>query len=171
MSARAIIVGTMIASATLSIAPAAIDFSPAFIWSASASVPIGLYRVLPEDHLAVTDLLVVMPPEPIAQFLADRNYLPRGIPLLKQILALPGQTVCRRRLAVMIDGIVMAMARERDHRGRPLPVWQGCRTIAEGEVFLMNWESGDSLDGRYFGPLSAASIIGRAVPLWTFEEP
>ena len=171
MSARAIIVGAMIASATLSITPAAIDFSPAFIWNASASVPIGLYRVLPEDHLAVTDLLVVMPPEPIAQFLADRNYLPRGIPLLKQILALPGQTVCRLRLAVMIDGIVMAMARERDHRGRPLPAWQGCRTIAEGEVFLMNWESGDSLDGRYFGPLPAASIIGRAVPLWTFEEP
>ncbi|MGH6834137.1 MAG: S26 family signal peptidase [Methylocella sp.] len=171
MSARAIIVGTMMASATLSIAPAAIDFSPAFIWNASASVPIGLYRVLPEDHLAVMDLVVLMPPEPIAKFLADRNFLPRGVPLLKQVLALPGQTVCRNCLAVMIDGIVMAMARERDRRGRPLPAWHGCRTIAEGEVFLMNWESGDSLDGRYFGPLPAASIIGRAVPLWTFEEP
>ncbi|MGH8323559.1 MAG: S26 family signal peptidase, partial [Steroidobacteraceae bacterium] len=160
MSARAIIVGTMMASATLSIAPAAIDFSPAFIWNASASVPIGLYRVLPEDHLAVMDLVVLMPPEPIAKFLADRNFLPRGVPLLKQVLGLPGQTVCRICLAVMIDGIVMAMARERDRRGRPLPAWHGCRTIAEGEVFLMNWESGDSLDGRYFGPLPAASIIG-----------
>ena len=27
----------------------------------------------------------------------------------------------------------------------------------------------DSLDGRYFGPLPASSIIGRAVPLWTDE--
>jgi type IV secretory pathway protease TraF len=43
--------------------------------------------------------------------------------------------------------------------------------IADGEVFLMNWLSADSLDGRYFGPLPAASIIGRAAPLWTFEEP
>jgi type IV secretory pathway protease TraF len=34
----------------------------------------------------------------------------------------------------------------------------------------MNWEVRDSLDGRYFGPMPAASVIGRAVPLWTDEE-
>ena len=34
----------------------------------------------------------------------------------------------------------------------------------------MNWQSADSLDGRYFGPLPVKSIIGRAVPLWTDEE-
>ncbi|MBV8103395.1 MAG: S26 family signal peptidase [Hyphomicrobiales bacterium] len=38
--------------------------------------------------------------------------------------------------------------------------------IAADEVFLMN-AAADSLDGRYFGPLPAASIIGRAAPLWT----
>ena len=43
--------------------------------------------------------------------------------------------------------------------------------IAEGEVFLMNWQSEDFLDGRYFGPLPNTSILGRAAPLWTFEEP
>jgi type IV secretory pathway protease TraF len=73
--------------------------------------------------------------------------LPRGVPLLKRVLALPGQTVCRNYLAVMIDGVVMSFARERDHRGRPLPVWQGCQLIAEGQVFLMNLQSADSLDG------------------------
>ena len=30
----------------------------------------------------------------------------------------------------------------------------------------MNPRSADSLDGRYFGPLPAASIVGRAIPLW-----
>lgn len=150
---------------------AAIDWPPVLIWNASASVPIGLYYVQPEHHLAATDLVVVMPPEPVARFLAERGYVQRGVPLLKQVLALPGQTVCRNHLAIMIDGVVMSFARERDRRGRPLPVWQGCHMIAEGEVFLMNWQSTDSLDGRYFGPLPAASILGRAVPLWTFEEP
>ena len=58
----------------------------------------------------------------------------------------------------------MAVARENDRRGRPLPIWQGCRMIAEGEVFLMNWQSADSMDGRYFRPLPAASIVGRAAP-------
>ena len=28
----------------------------------------------------------------------------------------------------------------------------------------------DSLDGRYFGPIPASSVIGRALPLWTDEE-
>jgi len=171
MNTRFVILGVMLASATLTAVPAAIDISPVFIWNASASVPIGLYRALPEDHLGAADLVLVTPPEPIAKFLAARNYLPRGVPLLKHVFGLPGQTVCRIRLDILIDGIVMATARERDRHGRPLPDWQGCRVIVEGEVFLLNWQSADSLDGRYFGPLPAASIIGRAVPLYTFEAP
>jgi conjugative transfer signal peptidase TraF len=171
MNMRPIILGTMFASAMLTVVPAGINVSPKFIWNASASVPIGLYHVLPEDHLAVADLVAVTPPEPIAKFLAARNYLPLGVPLLKHVLGLPGQKVCRIHLDILIDGIVMARARERDRRDRPLPHWQGCRIIADDEVFLMNWQSTDSLDGRYFGPLPAASIIGRAVPLYTFEAP
>ena len=89
---------------------------------------------------------------------------------MKRVLALAGQTVCRKNLLVTVDGIAIGAALKRDSRGRELPVWQGCRTIAGGEVFLMNWQSADSLDGRYFGPLPAKSIIGRAVPLWTDEE-
>jgi conjugative transfer signal peptidase TraF len=168
---RILFLGTMLGSVMLISVSTAIDWPPTLIWNASASVPIGLYYVQPEHHLAATDLVVVMPPEPVARFLAERGYLPRGVPLLKQALAFPGQTVCRNHLVIMIDGVVMSFARERDRRGRPLPVWQGCQMIAEGEVFLMNWQSDDSLDGRYFGPLPAASILGRAVPLWTFEDP
>ena len=33
----------------------------------------------------------------------------------------------------------------------------------------MNPTVPDSLDGRYFGPLPATSIVARAVPLWTDE--
>ncbi len=168
---RIFVLATMLGSVMLISISAAIDWPPILIWNASASVPIGLYYVKPEERLEMTDLVVVTPPEPVARFLAERGYLPRGVPLLKRVLALPGQTACRIRLAIMIDGVVMSFARERDHRGRPLPDWQGCRRIAEGEVFLMNWQSANSLDGRYFGPLPAVSILGRAVPLWTFEEP
>ena len=171
MTPRLPVFAPMLGAIALISVPAAIKWPPQFIWNASASAPIGLYELQPKDRLAVTDLVAVAPPEPIAQFLAERSYLPRGVPLLKRVLALPGQTVCRRQLTVMIDGIVTATAREKDHLGRPLPVWQGCRMIAEGEIFLMNWQSDDSLDGRYFGPLPTASILGRAIPIWTFEEP
>jgi type IV secretory pathway protease TraF len=64
----------------------------------------------------------------------------------------------------------MGEALERDSLGRDLPVWQGCRTIAEDEIFLMNLDVGDSLDGRYFGPLPVSAVIGRAIPLFTDED-
>ena len=143
---------------------------PILVWNASESVPMGLYRVRPIGKLAVTNLAVALPPEPLATLLADNDYLPRGVPLIKRVLALPGQTVCRRMLAIVVDGIDMGSARERDRRGRALPSWQGCRLIAEGEVFLMNWDEPASLDGRYFGALPMTALVGRAYPLWTFEQ-
>lgn len=141
--------------------------TPRYIWNASNSVPIGLYRVQPVNRLNVTELVAVRPPDLLAAFLDLNGYLPAGVPMLKRVLALPGQTVCRNGLSIAVDGIKVGEARERDGHGRPLPAWQGCRTIADGDVFVMNWQSTDSLDGRYFGPLPASSVIGRAIPVWT----
>jgi len=143
--------------------------APLLIWNASASAPIGLYAVRPAGELGLAELVVVTPPPALAAFLDERRYLPRGVPLIKRILALPGQTVCRARRAVTVDGVQVGEALERDHVGRPLPVWEGCHVIATGDVFLMN-RTPASLDGRYFGPLPATAIIGRADPLWTQKE-
>jgi conjugative transfer signal peptidase TraF len=143
---------------------------PFLIWNASASVPVGLYVVERPIGLRVADIVVVRPPEPLAEFLADRAYLPRGVPLLKHVSALAGQSVCRNSLAVTIDGAAIGEAHERDSRRRPLPSWEGCHVVRQDEVFLMNSRSADSLDGQYFGPLPASSVIGRAVPVWTPGE-
>ncbi len=64
----------------------------------------------------------------------------------------------------------MGDALDRDRRGRLLPIWRGCQLVANGELFLMNWQVRDSLDGRYFGPLPATAVIGRATPLYTDED-
>ena len=146
------------------------SFAPRLIWNASASTPVGFYTIGDAGGLDVTDLVAVDAPEPLATFLSDGGYLPRGVPLLKRVAALPGQRVCRTGLALTVDGVPMGDALDRDRRGRPLPVWQGCRLVAAGELFLMNWQVRDSLDGRYFGPLPAASVIGRATPLYTDED-
>ncbi|MFA7504693.1 MAG: S26 family signal peptidase [Burkholderiaceae bacterium] len=142
-----------------------IDPPPRLVWNASPSVPIGFYRVRAGVPLARGDLAVVAPPAGIARFLADGGYLPLGLPLIKPVAAMPGQTVCRSGVTVSIDGKPAAVARTRDRLGRPLPVWQGCRTVAADQFFFMNAAREDSLDGRYFGPLPAAAVIGRATPL------
>ena len=149
---------------------AALHVTPWLIWNASASTPVGLYLIQPAGRLEVADLLVLRPSEPIADFMAARGYLPLGISLLKRVLALPGQTVCRSGYSIRVDGIDMGVALENDHLGRPMPVWQSCRKLAEGEIFLMNRQVPDSVDGRYFGPFPTTAIIGRAIPLWTDED-
>jgi conjugative transfer signal peptidase TraF len=142
---------------------------PILIWNASASVPVGLYLVWPMERAAVADLVVVRPPEALAHFLADRGYLAPGVPLIKRVAARQGQVVCRDGGQISVDGAAVAQAHEIDQHGRALPSWSGCRVLHDGEVFLINQDTPDSLDGRYFGPLPTASIVGRALPLWTDE--
>jgi conjugative transfer signal peptidase TraF len=170
VTGRVVILLTTLAAAALVACTIAAERKPRYIWNASASVPIGLYRLQPIDGLFATELVAVEPPEPLAAFLQSRFYLPRGIPLLKRVLGLPGQTVCRKELTITIDKSAVGEARAQDRSGRPLPNWEGCHVVADGEVFLMNWQSADSLDGRYFGVLQASAIIGRAEPLWTGSE-
>ena len=144
--------------------------APRLVWNASASVPIGFYTIAPADRIEVPDLVAVLPPEPVADFMVHRGYIARDVPLLKHVVGLPGQRVCRDGHAITVDAVPLGEARDRDSQGRDLPVWQGCRIIAEGEVFLMNLDVSDSLDGRYFGPLPASTVIGRATPLFTDED-
>jgi conjugative transfer signal peptidase TraF len=139
---------------------------PRLLWNASASVPVGFYAVHPVGRLTAGELLVVRPPAPLAQFMAARRYLALGVPLIKHVAALPGQIVCRSGLTITVNGIAEAQALDRDTRDRKLPVWQGCRTVQPGEVFLMNAGVPDSFDGRYFGPVLESTIIGSATPLW-----
>jgi conjugative transfer signal peptidase TraF len=157
--AAAVLVATMIAEPL-----------PLYIWNASASVPTGLYRLLPAKRFHVAELVAVQPPEPLATFLTINGYLPAKIPMLKRVLAVRGQTICRIGPAIWIDDIAVGAARDRYRRGRLLPEWQGCRVVAEGELFLMNWQSDDSLDGRYFGLLPASIVIGHALPVWTWQK-
>ena len=161
--------------ATMLVATSAVALSgpsahPSIIWNASASVPVGLYRVQHDPRPHLDDIVVVRPPDDLVWFLAEGGYLPRGVPLLKHVAALGGQRVCRIGAAVSVDGAPLGTALERDHRGRPLPVWQGCVVLTDAQVFLMNPDRADSLDGRYFGLLDRSTIVGRAEPVWTDTE-
>jgi len=144
---------------------------PRLIWNASASAPLGLYALHRTDDPRVGALVAVAPPQPLAGWLAERHYLPLGVPLIKHVAAIAGQRVCRIGDSVTIDARAVASARLRDSRGRPLPVWEGCRTLRVGELFLLNADVPDSLDGRYFGALPTSAVLGRATPLLTRSRP
>ncbi len=169
MSRRRIFAVTLLAVIGIA-ATSAADMPTKLVWNATASAPVGFYTIEPAGRLTVPELVAVMPPEPLGGFMVARGYVGRGVPLLKRVIGLPGQHVCRVGRTITVDGVEMGDALDRDRIGRALPVWQGCRVIADGQLFLMNVDARDSLDGRYFGPIPASAVIGRALPLWTDED-
>jgi conjugative transfer signal peptidase TraF len=139
--------------------------APRLVWNASASAPIGLYRVV-RDNTARGDLVLAHAPDSARQLADERHYLPSNVPLVKRIVAAAGDNVCAADNAIFINGRLVAERLTTDRLERPLPSWSGCQVLDKDEVFLLMKGVADSFDSRYFGPISTAAIIGRLVPLW-----
>ena len=153
----------------LLLAASAVLARPLVVWNATASTPVGLWRVLPaasRKRLRVGDYVLFWPDRRNAQLFARRGYLPLGVPLLKRVAAVAGQTVCERDGEVSIDGRAVARALPVDGRGRSLAAWSGCGRLPTGEIFVLIPSVPTSLDGRYFGPTPIRAVIGRVTPLW-----
>lgn len=139
------------------------------VWNVTASVPVGLYRIVPDPVQRRGELVAVRTSPALARFMASRGYVEAGALLVKPVAAVADQQVCRTGAILTIDGEKVATARATDHAQRPLPVWTGCRRLRAGTVFLLAPLVPASFDGRYFGPVATNSIVGRAVPLWTWQ--
>jgi conjugative transfer signal peptidase TraF len=165
---------TVIVAATFALSFAAIavtDPLPRLVWNASASAPIGLYRIQPDDNPPLGTLIAIAPPPHLGRWMAARGYLGANVPLLKHVAAKAGQRVCRSGFIVSVESRPVVVALQHDRAGRPLPVWRGCQTLGADELLLLNPAHPDSLDGRYFGPLPASTVLGRAVPILTRTTP
>lgn len=167
MKRRTIVIAGMASAAALP--SAVLPLSRVLVWNATASVPTGLYHIRGKASLHVGERVALDPPPKLRAYLAERGYLPSGVPLLKEVAALRGETVCRIGLVITINGEHAGLARALDSRARPLPDWHGCHTITADEIFVMNRRAPDSFDGRYFGPVARSQVIGRAGPVWTDE--
>lgn len=146
---------------------------PVAFYNPSESQRPGVYIFDKQSPTKIGDTIAIMPPEDVATFLADRGYLPHGLPLLKTVAADAGDTVCRHGPTVYRNGRPIAAAASVDHMGRQLPSWTGCRTIGDQDVFLIATRVSDSLDSRYFGPFPKKNILGKVrllFPTSTKEE-
>lgn len=165
---RAILLAGTVGLALLG-ASAALDFAvnpaPRLVWNASASAPIGFWRIDPNARIDRGDMVLVHTPGSVRQLAARRHYLPANVPLLKRVVAREGSKVCALGPAIFIDGRLTATRRKADRQGRSLPWWHGCEHLHQGRLFLL-MDHPDSFDGRYFGPVDATSVIGKATPLW-----
>jgi conjugative transfer signal peptidase TraF len=139
------------------------------VFNPSDSAPRGWYAVRPMDPVRRGDYIVARLPQDVAMFAAERGYVPSSIPVLKRVAAVSEQHVCLHSGLVYVDGVAIASTLDRDGIGRPLTAWQHCRWLLAGELFLMNSTAQASFDSRYFGPIDASFVRGRAIRLAMFE--
>ena len=165
MMPRRPILATTLAGVLAIFASSLVAARPLLVYNPSPSAPIGFYRIVSASGLRIGDIVVFRTPPLFAALFAERGYLPRGVPLIKRVVATGGMTVCERDGRLAIGGVHVADALPVDGRGRPMPIWHGCRALCPHEFFAL-MDPPASLDGRYFGPVATALIIGKAVPLW-----
>lgn len=145
-------------------------------WNVTASVPRGLYRVVPL-HVARGELVTVCPDPrlPVVRMAQERHYLPTGpcpggfAPLLKPIAGLPGDQVETTDAGLTVNGRLIPGTRPwpRDAYGNPLPLQPARYTVPPGHVVLLT-SSPVGFDSRYMGPISEASITAAATPIMVF---
>ena len=149
--------------------------SARIVYNPSDSVPVGWYRIEPAhalpDALHVGSIVLTTLPADAAALAAQRGYLPSHVPLLKRVGAVAPQHVCIVNGIVRIDGVPVAAVLRTDRWGRPLSSWPQCRPLAEGELFLLSNTNPASFDSRYFGPVSAAAVLGVARPIRLEPQP
>jgi len=142
---------------------------PLFI-NETPSEPKGIYRLIRRAPGAYQRGMYVIFPVP-AEFRAvvyGRGWLRDGIPMLKEILGMPGDRVCITRDALRINERYIGPVFERDGRGLALPQTQGCFVVPEGYLFPASQHLANSFDGRYFGAIPINDVTGEARPVWTF---
>lgn len=157
---RGAILAIIAISATVLMSATLIELPKKLVYNGSSSSRIGFYWI-DDRPIGLGDFVLMHAPENVRELIETRQYLPPNVPLIKRVVGIGGDEICRHERNISVNGIGMGVAKSEDIFGRVLPVWQGCRTLTEEELFVLNFHP-DSFDGRYFGPVNRSLIIGRA---------
>jgi len=139
----------------------------------SPSVPEGVYRIIPGPLALGAVVAVCLPDTPVFRMARARGYVGRFGPcpdgsgeLFKVLAATQGDTVQIDARGVRINGRLWSGSapQRRDADGRPLSRSRLSQVLGPKHVVVMSAEGfGLGFDSRYFGPLDAEMVRGRAV--------
>lgn len=142
-----------------------------WFFNGSQSAAVGIWRTVATP--AVTgDWVVACLPEKAARLASERGYLKFGRcpgevqPVLKRLVAVPGDYVRARAESLWINGVTLAHSAtlKRDNRGRSLPASDFKNRLAS-QQFWLHSPAAKSFDSRYFGPVSS---VVKATPWIVF---
>ncbi len=178
---RRVVAGLAVCAAAAVVTAAAFPLPPYHMplrLNLTPSLPAGFYAVSYTGvRLSANQTVLVCLPGETARLARERGYIGRGDcpdgsePLLKRIAAIPGDTVTVSADGIAVNGAMIPNTAplRRDSAGRTLAAMPpGRYPVKPGAYWLIANADPRSFDSRYYGPLSAASVIGDARPLVTF---
>jgi conjugative transfer signal peptidase TraF len=156
---------------------AALAYQTGVVINTTASLPLGLYRAIDAPVARGAFVKFCPPQSAVFDEAARRGYLHAGFcpggygPLLKRVLAVPGDRVQVAGDGVRIDGRLVPLSAPMwaDGSGRPMPRYAQDRVLAASELMLMSDVSPVSFDARYFGPVDRDQVQAVIDPLFTWS--
>ncbi|MBK8198171.1 MAG: S26 family signal peptidase [Acidobacteria bacterium] len=129
-----------------------------FLYNPSDSIPKGFY-IRDRSELVRGSVVSIGSIHAAPDYAAKRDFVDAGDRFLKRIAGMDGDTVCAEGRAISLNGAPIAERADVDAAGDPLPSWNGCVTLGQGQVFLLG-DHPASFDGRYWGVSARADLGG-----------
>lgn len=147
----------------------AIDASGhALVVNTSPSMPSGVYWITRAAPMERGSVVLFAPPDGVRELIYGRGWLPSGMPLLKIVGGLAGDTYCVRDSRFVVAGDDIGPVFPRDSQGLPVPQLVGCRRVGVDEFLPVASTLDRSFDGRYMGVVSMRNVLGVGRALVTF---
>ena len=146
-----------------------------FRFVGTASVPQGLWFVH-QGSLSRGAYALVCLPLDVARLGRRAGYLPSGhcpgnvLPLMKHVVALPGDRVTVEADGVRVNGTLLARSRPLTHDSEGKIIVgrtpRKTETVAAGTIWVLG-DSSKSWDSRYYGAIPEARVLGLGTPVLT----
>lgn len=141
----------------------------------SSSIPMGIYSIKPIiAPLKQHDLVALCLNNSDQDFGLSRGYIHTGsrcngsTPLLKSIIAIPGDNVTLTNKDIIVNGRVYSLPTQKyDSQHRTLPSWPRGSYKNTQRFWVIGTNSKNSWDSRFFGPIPLAQIKYLIIPLLT----
>jgi len=121
----------------------------------TASLPVGLY--VKTNKLIKIGSIVAFRPD-FDKYPFVTKYLTPGIPLMKRVAALPGQTY------------QLPLASDTDSKGHAIKPWAITKGIVPNNYLIVLGDTQYSLDSRYLGFIPQSSIIDIVQPFLVWRK-
>ena len=131
-------------------------------YQVSASMPEGWYLLQPVSNLKKGEVVVFEPPHFAKKFLQVHHWLPDNGVMMKHVMGVPGDFVCKHNGAIFLDHHRLAKVYRYYEPGKLLPTREFCGKVPPQHYLLMSTTVENSYDGRYFGLVDSKSIFGEA---------